>query len=160
MFLKHGLVDVGARAPEIKVRLVNTNPEWNFFRKDFYHGLKKAYLRPEVADKLKIASTRLKKNRPDLSLLIMDAARPLEISKKMYDQMKAPLSNIMSPIPKPAPFTITEWPSTSPFATPRAGKSTWVLHRFTKDPFPWALCSFSQNQGKSSQKNNRQTATT
>ena len=68
--------------------LVNSDPKKNYFRENYYYGLKKAYLRKEVAIKLSEAQRILKTHNPKFSLLILDAARPRSVSKIMYEKMK------------------------------------------------------------------------
>ncbi len=87
-FIKAGLINVHSVDKSIKVDLVNSNPQKNYFRENFYDGLKKAYLREKVAKKLSKAQKHLKSKFPGYSLLIMDSARPRSISKLMYDKMK------------------------------------------------------------------------
>jgi D-alanyl-D-alanine dipeptidase len=52
------------------------------------NGLNKAYPRREVAIKLSKAQRILKTNHPEFLLLILDAARPRNVSKMMYQKMK------------------------------------------------------------------------
>lgn len=87
-FIKAGLVDVHVIDKSIKVDLVNSDIDKNFFRENFYNGLNKAYLRKEVAQKLSLAQKHLKSKFPEYSILIMDAARPRGVSQLMYDKMK------------------------------------------------------------------------
>jgi D-alanyl-D-alanine dipeptidase len=87
-FMRAGLVNVHAIDQSIRVDLVNSDPDKNFFRENFYNGLKKAYLREEVARKLSSAQKNLKAQFPDDSILIMDAARPRSVSRRMFDKMK------------------------------------------------------------------------
>ncbi len=87
-FIKARLIDVHSVDKSIKVDLVNSNPQKNYFRENFYNGLKKAYLREKVAKKLSKAQKHLKSKFPGYSLLIMDSARPRSVSKLMYDKMK------------------------------------------------------------------------
>lgn len=87
-FQQAGLISIDKIDSTIDVRLVNSNKSANIFRKDFYSGLEKAYLRKEVALKLKKAQVLLKKKYPDYSLCILDAARPHWVSKAMYEQLK------------------------------------------------------------------------
>jgi len=83
-----GLVDIQAIDPSIRVDLVNSHPDKNFFRENYYQGLTKAYIRPEVAPKLANAQKFLQMEFPQYSLLIMDAARPRGVSQKMHEKMK------------------------------------------------------------------------
>jgi D-alanyl-D-alanine dipeptidase len=87
-FIGTGLVDIHTIDESIKVDLVNSDPDKNYFRENFYNGLNKAYLRREVAQKLSSAQKYLKSEFPDYSILIMDAARPRSVSQLMYDKMK------------------------------------------------------------------------
>ena len=87
-FIEAGLVNVHAIDGSIKVDLVNSDPEKNFFRENFYNGLNKAYLHEEVAKKLSSAQKYLKSQFLGYSILIMDAARPRSVSQLMYDKMK------------------------------------------------------------------------
>jgi D-alanyl-D-alanine dipeptidase len=87
-FIQAGLVDVSSIDRTIQVDLVNSDPKKNYFRENFYDGLTKAYLRKEVAIKLSRAQKRLRKRYPGFSLLILDAARPRSVSRRMYEHMK------------------------------------------------------------------------
>jgi len=87
-FDEAGLVDIRTIDDTIQVDLVNSDPEKNYFRENYYNGLDKAYLRKEVAIKLSNAQKILKAKNRKYSLLILDAARPRSVSKKMYDKMK------------------------------------------------------------------------
>ena len=88
-FIEAGLVDIHTIDKSIKIDLVNSGPDKNYFRENYYDGLSKAYLRKEVAQKLSSAQKYLKSKFSDYSILIMDAARPRSVSQKMYDKMKA-----------------------------------------------------------------------
>ena len=88
IFIRAGLVDVHQMDETIQVDLVNSDPRKNYFREDFYSGLKTAYLQKEVAAKLAKAQDGLKRRHSEYSLLILDAARPRSVSKRMYDKMK------------------------------------------------------------------------
>ena len=87
-FIGAGLVDIHTIDNTIKVDLVNSDPNKNYFRENFYDGLNKAYLRREVAQKLSSAQKHLKSEFPDYSILIMDAARPKSVSKLMFEKMQ------------------------------------------------------------------------
>lgn len=87
-FIDAGLVNVNTIDKSIKVDLVNSDSSKNFFGKNFYDGLNKAYLRKPIALKLSNAQAILKKKHPSYSLLIMDAARPRSVSYAMYQTMK------------------------------------------------------------------------
>jgi len=87
-FIDAGLVDISTIDNTIQVDLVNSDAEKNFFRENYYNGLDKAYLRKEVAIKLSNSQKILKTKHPKYSLLILDAARPRSVSRKMYEKMK------------------------------------------------------------------------
>lgn len=81
--LKDGLIDVTTLDPSIEVHLVYATP-YNFMGRVLYENLDRAYLIPEAAAKLKKAAELLRAKRPDLHLVIYDAARPLSIQKQMW----------------------------------------------------------------------------
>jgi zinc D-Ala-D-Ala dipeptidase len=87
-FILSGLIDVTVIDPTIQVDLVNSDPKKNFFRKNYYNGLNKAYLQKEVAVKLAKAQEILKSKHSTYSLQILDAARPRNVSQAMYNKMK------------------------------------------------------------------------
>jgi len=87
-FIGAGLVDIHTIDESIKVDLVNSDPDKNYFRENFYDGLNKAFLRREVAQKLSLAQKHLKSEYPEYSILIMDAARPRSVSKLMFKKMQ------------------------------------------------------------------------
>ena len=87
-YIKAGLINIHDIDKTIKVDLVNSDPDNNFFRKNMYNGLNKAYLRKEVALKLSSAQKHLKSQFPEHSLLVMDATRPRSVSRLMYNKMK------------------------------------------------------------------------
>ncbi len=87
-FMAAGLINIHDLDKTIKVDLVNSDPNKNYFRENYYKGLSNAYLREEVARKLSQAQKHLKAQFPNCSILIMDAARPRSVSKLMYDKMK------------------------------------------------------------------------
>lgn len=87
-FVAVGLINIHSIDNSIKVDLVNSDPDKNYFRENYYDGLNKAYLREEVAKKLSLAQKYLKSRFPEYSILIMDAARPRSVSQLMYDKVK------------------------------------------------------------------------
>ncbi|MFC1832550.1 M15 family metallopeptidase [Thermodesulfobacteriota bacterium] len=88
IFITAGLVDMATINRTVKVNLVNSDPQKNFFREDFYKGLNKAYLRKPVALKLSRAQQILKAAHPSYSLQILDAARPRSVSRAMYEKVQ------------------------------------------------------------------------
>jgi len=87
-FISAGLINIKTIDKTIKVDLVNSDKNKNYFHEDFYNGLNKAYLQKEVAIKLSKAQKILKKKYPKLSLHILDATRPKSVSILMYKKMK------------------------------------------------------------------------
>ena len=49
-----------------------------------YHNVNKAFMLPETAEKLVKANKLLKSIRPDLNLIVYDAARPISIQQEMW----------------------------------------------------------------------------
>lgn len=82
-----GLVDIQEVDSAIAVHLVYATP-YNFMGFQLYHGLNKAFMLPDLAKKVAEARKLLKKLRPDLNLLVYDAARPISIQHKMWDMVK------------------------------------------------------------------------
>jgi len=84
---RQGLVNVWTEDKTIKVSLMYARAD-NFTGRILYDDLREAYLHPKAAKALAKAQRRLKQLRPDLSLKIYDAARPMSIQQKMYDVVK------------------------------------------------------------------------
>ena len=82
-----GLVDIAEMDSSIAVHLVYATP-YNFLGKQLYHDLNKAFMLPEMAEKVLKAQQALKKIRPDLNLLIYDASRPVSVQYEMWDMVK------------------------------------------------------------------------
>lgn len=78
-----GLVDISTLDSTIRVQLVYATPD-NFLRKSVYTGITRAWLHPEAAKKLVAAQQLLKKEHPELTLVVYDAARPMEVQRKMW----------------------------------------------------------------------------
>nr|WP_285822053.1 M15 family metallopeptidase [Xylanibacter muris] len=83
----NGYVDVLTLDKSLKVSLMYTRPD-NFTGRVLYDDLTRAYLHPLAAGAVVKAQKRLQELRPDLSLKIYDAARPMSIQKKMWDVVK------------------------------------------------------------------------
>ena len=84
---RQGLVDLQRVDPTIGVSLMYARPD-NFTGRVLYTDLHHAYLHPEAAAALRKAQAALKRLRPDLSLKVYDAARPMSVQQKMYDVVK------------------------------------------------------------------------
>ena len=84
---KAGYVNIQDAAPSIHVSLMYARAD-NFTGRVLYGDLREAYLHPKAATALVKAQRRLKQLRPDLSLKVYDAARPMHIQQKMWDAVK------------------------------------------------------------------------
>lgn len=51
-FIKAGLIEIHKVDISIKIDLVNSDPDKNYFREDFYQGLNRAYIHEKVAQRL------------------------------------------------------------------------------------------------------------
>lgn len=60
----------------------------NFCGVVLYSDLREAFLHPEAMKALQKAQSYLKQLRPDLSLKVYDAARPMHIQQRMWDEVK------------------------------------------------------------------------
>lgn len=80
------LVDVQTLDPSILVELKYSTTD-NFVKQDVYGDLTKAYLQPMAARKLVAASKWLQVRRPDLRLLVYDAARPQSAQWKLWNAL-------------------------------------------------------------------------
>lgn len=90
---QQGYMDVQDEDPTIKVSLMYSRPD-NFTGKILYKDLKEAFLHPQAAKALAKAQKELKRLRPDLSLIVFDAARPMSIQQQMWDVVKGTSKNI------------------------------------------------------------------
>lgn len=82
--IAHGLVDVQSINPKIRVEL-KYSTEDNFMRTNVYGSLRRAYLQPEVAEKLSKAQEALSKIDSNLFLLVYDAVRPQWVQFVMWN---------------------------------------------------------------------------
>lgn len=83
-----GLVDIQEIDPTIQVSLMYASTD-NFVGVNMYGDLKKAYLLPHFAEKLRKAQRKLKSEKGEqYSLIIHDAARPLSVQRKMWNSVK------------------------------------------------------------------------
>lgn len=82
-----GLVDIAEVDSTIGVEIVYATPD-NFLGHVLYPDIHHAFAIPAMAQKLVKAQQRLKAIRPDLSLLIYDAARPLSVQREMWESVK------------------------------------------------------------------------
>lgn len=79
---EYGLVDVQTFDKNIQVELKYATED-NFVGENMYGTLTTAYLLPHFARKVVEAQRILRKLKPDYSLLIYDAARPISVQRRM-----------------------------------------------------------------------------
>lgn len=84
---KMGLVDIQEVDSRIQVSLVYATAD-NFVGKILYRDIRKAFMLPETALRLVEAQKKLHFIRPDLSLLVYDAARPMSVQREMWEIVK------------------------------------------------------------------------
>ena len=82
-----GLQDIAEVDSTIGIFMVYATPD-NFLGHILYPEIHHAFAVPAMAQKLAKAQQRLKTIRPDLSLLIYDAARPLSVQREMWESVK------------------------------------------------------------------------
>ena len=84
---RQGYQQVQQCDPTIHVSLMYARPD-NFCGVVLYNDLHEAFLHPEAMKALQKAQAYLKQLRPDLSLKVYDAARPMHIQQRMWDEVK------------------------------------------------------------------------
>ena len=100
--LSLGLVDVQTLDPTIQVYLVYATED-NFLGRVLYADIHKAFLLPAMARKVVSAQKALHQERPDLDLLILDAARPLSVQYQMFHVVAGTPQNRYVANPKKGP---------------------------------------------------------
>ncbi len=90
---QQGYVNIKDVDPTIRVSLMYGRPD-NFTGEIMYTDLHDAYLHPEAAQALKKCQQRLKELRPELCLIVYDAARPMSIQQKMWNKVKGTSKSI------------------------------------------------------------------
>lgn len=86
-----GLVNVQEVCKTVKVQL-KYNSEDNFLGLNMYNGFSNAYLQVEAVAKLAEAERILMQKHLEYSLVIYDAARPLQVQQIMWDSLDVPLA--------------------------------------------------------------------
>ena len=81
---QQGLVDILSVDSTIHVSLMYSRAD-NFTGKVLYTDLREAYLHPKAAAALAKAQQALKRLRPELSLKVYDATRPMSVQQKMWN---------------------------------------------------------------------------
>lgn len=97
-----GLVDVQELDSTILVHLVYATPD-NFMGEVLYHDIHKAFLLPQMAEKVVAAQRELRAEHPELGLLIWDAARPLSVQRMMFHKVAGTPQNIYVSNPRKGP---------------------------------------------------------
>lgn len=90
---KMGLVDVQELDSSIVVNLIYATPH-NFTGQVLYTDLRKAFLLPRLAHAVAAAQQSLRRCRPDLTLVVLDATRPLSVQRKMFHLVQSTPLNI------------------------------------------------------------------
>ncbi|MEG1649769.1 MAG: hypothetical protein RR277_07760 [Rikenellaceae bacterium] len=96
--IDYGMVSVVMLDPTIKVGLAYSTTN-NFVKTDMYGDFDKAYLLPEIAEMVVKAQRILKKQYPNYSLLIIDAARPMSVQQRMFKMVAGTPLNIYVVVP-------------------------------------------------------------
>ena len=81
---EQGMVDVQRVDSTLRVSLMYGRAD-NFTGRVLYDDLHRAYLHPEAAQALARAQRALRRRRPDLSLKVYDAARPMSVQQRMWN---------------------------------------------------------------------------
>ncbi len=84
---RQGMVDIADVDSTIRVSLMYSRAD-NFTGRVLYTDLHRAYLHPQAAQALKRAQAILRRLRPDLSLAVYDAGRPMSVQQKMWNAVK------------------------------------------------------------------------
>lgn len=90
---RQGMVNIHSVDKSIQVSLMYSRAD-NFTGHVLYSDLREAYLHPQAAKALMKAQKRLRRLRPDLSLKIYDACRPMSVQAKMWNVVKNTGKNI------------------------------------------------------------------
>ncbi len=87
--IRMGLVDIQSLDTTIRTDIKYSGTD-NFMKSDIYGDYNKAYLQPDVAEKLVNAQFFLKELHPGYRLLVFDAARTVSAQKMLWDALKMP----------------------------------------------------------------------
>ncbi len=87
---RNGLTDVSEAIPSVHIDMKYASNE-NFMHLNMYGCLRKAYVLPHVAEMLLVSQNALLELFPDYSLIVYDAARPLQIQQMMWDSLTLPV---------------------------------------------------------------------
>lgn len=82
-----GFINIAEADSSIVIELMYTRAN-NFTGQVLYEDLHEAYLHPGAMESLSKAQHLLKKQHPDYSLIVYDAARPMSVQQKMWNVVK------------------------------------------------------------------------
>lgn len=82
-----GYVDLQLAIPGLRVELKYATAD-NFMGRNVYDGLTRAWLHPDASAKLRRAHELLRRERPDLTFLVYDAARPIAVQRIMWSLVR------------------------------------------------------------------------
>lgn len=91
--VQQGMVKIRDIDPTIRVSLMYGRAD-NFTGRVLYTDLREAYAHRETCLALKKAQAALKKRRPDLSLIVYDAVRPMSVQQTMWNAVKGTSKSI------------------------------------------------------------------
>ena len=98
---RNGLVDIAQVDTLILVDLKYASND-NFMNMNMYGCLKKAYLQPDIAQRLVLCQNWLNEQRPGYRIIVYDAARPQQIQKIMWDSLHLPIHEKVKFLSNPA----------------------------------------------------------
>lgn len=82
-----GWQNIETEIPDMPIDLKYTTAD-NFVGTVLYGDLKEAFLHPDAMRCLKKAQKLLKAERPEYSLIVYDAGRPMSVQKRMWNKVK------------------------------------------------------------------------
>lgn len=94
-----GLINITQADSTILIKLIYATPH-NFMGEILYDELREAYLHPLAMESLKKAQQLLKAKHPTYSLIVYDAARPMDVQRRMWNKVKG--TNEQSYVSNPA----------------------------------------------------------
>ncbi|MGF1635744.1 MAG: M15 family metallopeptidase [Cyclobacteriaceae bacterium] len=103
--IEAGLIDVQTLAADILIDMKYATED-NFVNTIVYDDLHNCYLQPDVAQKLAKAFQYLKEERPDLTLLVYDCARPLSVQQIFWDLVDVPENQKHNYVARPSQGSI------------------------------------------------------
>lgn len=104
-----GFINIAEADNSIAIDLMYTRAD-NFTGQVLYEDLHEAYLHPEAMESLLQAQKFLKEIRPDYSLIVYDAARPMSVQQKMWNVVKGTPKYIYVSNPARGRWPTQLWP--------------------------------------------------